>query len=337
MKDVSKMTSKDRRFYIFEDNTSFEGRPHSKWITDCLLGDIRTFLEGIENRDESADGGGNLSVPILINTALEFVAELYTGKTENILCFSTDMNEELKNDWKEFKIDSLTNRLNEIIEIDEFDISKKDIKSISKSIIETEDHIIKKEGPKLNVYENYNATNNVIRFIGKYFPGEYKNIPNILWSGTRNGLVHTFYPTFFEYPGNCSIHFEFYVGDRDKLSEVILVGSAGPIRTSGDVRTVSSNVSSGERIDYNSSYETSYNTVIRIRINVFNMYKVLKEAIEKYLSDLDEKEELQENFINAWKSIEDNTRPIDPDDRKAREAGSLLSKLKNSNNLLLLQ
>lgn len=334
MKDLNKMKSKDKRFYIFED-TRFEGRSPSKWITDCLLGDIKTFLGGIENRDESVDGGGNLSVPILINTALEFVAELYTGKTENILCFSTDMNEKLKNEWKEFKIDSLTNRLKEIIKIDKFDISEKKIASISKSIIETDDYKIKKEGNKLNVYVKYNATNNVISFIESYFPGEYQNIPNILWSGTRNGLVHTFYPTFFEYQGNCTISFEFYVGDRDKPSDVILESTAGPIRTSGDVRTVSFNVSSGERIDYNSSSETPYNTVIRI--NVFNLYKVLKEAIEKYLADLEEKEDLQGNFINAWESIEQNTRPINPDDRKAREAGGLLSKLKNSNNHLLLQ
>lgn len=267
MKDLNKMESKDKKFYIFED-TTFEGRPHSEWITDCLLGDINTFLKGIENRDESVDGGGNLSVPILINTALEFVAELYTGKTENILCFSTDLNEELKNEWKEFKIDSLTKRLNEIIEIDEFDISKRKI-AISRSIIDTDNYKIKKEGNKLNVYVKYNATNNVISFIESYFPGEYKNIPNILWSGTRNGLVHTFYPTFFEYQGNCTISFGFYVGDRDKPSDVILESNAGPIRTSGDVRMVSSNVSSGERI--------------------------------------------------------------------AREAGGLLSKLKNSNNHLLLQ
>ena len=166
-------------------------------------------------------------------------------------------------------------------------------------------HILKKEGPKLNVYENYNATDNVINFIKSYFPREYQNIPNILWSGTRNGLVHTFYPTFFEYQGNY-ISFEFSV------------------RNPSEVRIVN-----------NSSSETPYNMVIRL--NVFNLYKVLKEAIEKYLADLDEKKDLQENFINAWKSIEDNTRPINPDDRKAIEVGSLLSKLKNSNNHLLLQ
>ena len=92
MTDVSKMTSKDKRFYIFED-PRFEGRPRSKWLTDCLLGDIRTFLDGIENFTDNQEkfafkplprGGGNLSAPILISTALEFVAALYAGMTEYI-------------------------------------------------------------------------------------------------------------------------------------------------------------------------------------------------------------------------------------------------------------
>lgn len=98
MKDTEIMTEEEKRKYIFED-TRFEGRPHVKWITDCLLGDIRTFLDGIEyfkiqNKGKPAGksprGGGNLSVPILINTALEFVAELYTGKTD-YMKFNTDI------------------------------------------------------------------------------------------------------------------------------------------------------------------------------------------------------------------------------------------------------
>jgi hypothetical protein len=86
------MNEKDKYRYIFVD-TSFENRTRFNWITECLLGDIRTFLDGIEysiirKRGKSAGklprGGGNLSVPILVNTALEFVAALYAGKTEYI-------------------------------------------------------------------------------------------------------------------------------------------------------------------------------------------------------------------------------------------------------------
>ena len=88
MKDVEGMSKEEKHWYIFEDK-SFENRPRVKWITDCLLGDIRTFLYGIENRIKEkhagkafSDGFGNLSVPVLISTALEFVAALYTGKTK---------------------------------------------------------------------------------------------------------------------------------------------------------------------------------------------------------------------------------------------------------------
>jgi len=92
------MNNEEKRKYIFED-TSFEGRPRFNWIIDCLLGDIWAFLDGIEyfiiqsKREpagKSPRGGGNLSVPILINTALEFVAELYIGKTD-YMKFNTDI------------------------------------------------------------------------------------------------------------------------------------------------------------------------------------------------------------------------------------------------------
>ena len=92
--------------YIFVD-THFENRTCFNWITGCLLGDIRTFLDAIEysiirKKGKPAGklprGGGNLSVPILVNTALEFVAELYTGKTE-YMKFNTDIS--FKKDLKD--------------------------------------------------------------------------------------------------------------------------------------------------------------------------------------------------------------------------------------------
>ena len=98
MKDTEGMDEEDKRIYIFVD-TSFENRTRFNWITECLLGDIRTFLDGIEysiirKKGKPAGklprGGGNLSVPILVNTAIEFVAELYTGKTE-YMEFNTDI------------------------------------------------------------------------------------------------------------------------------------------------------------------------------------------------------------------------------------------------------
>ena len=104
MKDTERMDEEEKRRYIFAPNPDFkEGR--FNWITNNLLGDIRTFLDGIEYFriqgrgkpvGKSPRGSGNLSVPILINTALEFVAELYAGKTD-YMKFSMDaeLKEEL--------------------------------------------------------------------------------------------------------------------------------------------------------------------------------------------------------------------------------------------------
>lgn len=212
------MTTDEKRRYIFED-TSFEGRPRSKWIIDCLLGDIQTFFDGIEifikNKEKSGkrDGGGNLSVPILISTALEFVAALYTGKTK---------------------------------------------------------YQIKKEGEK-----KYNATDNVRRFIEDFFPKEYKDIPLLLWDGVRNGLVHSFYPKSFSFQRSSQrseryIQFQFYVEDK--------------------------NISSRFKKDKDT---------IWICINVFELYRVVKKAIEDYLDKLKHDETLQDRFIKAWSSVED--------------------------------
>ena len=197
------MTSEGKHKYIFED-TSFEGRPRFKWITDCLLGDIRTFLDGIENVTDNKDkiarktfrGGGNLTVPILINTALELVSELYAGKTKYMLRFSMDMDTDLEEAWKDFK-DSLKDSSNKLEEI-----FKKKEKSLPRGgeIAVTIDEV-KKEGEKINIYETYNATDNVSRFTKRFFPDIYKSISLLLWGGIRNGLVHTFYPIHFKFQG----------------------------------------------------------------------------------------------------------------------------------------
>ena len=218
MEDLEKMTTDEKRRYIFED-TSFEGRPRSKWIIDCLLGDIQTFFDGIEifikNKEKSGkrEGGGNLSVPILISTALEFVAALYTGKTK---------------------------------------------------------YQSKKEGEK-----KYNATDNVRTFIKDFFPKEYKNIPFLLWDGVRNGLVHSFYPKSFSFQRSSQrseryIQFQFYVEDK--------------------------NISSHFKKDKDT---------ICICINVFELYRVVKKAIEDYLDKLKHDETLQDRFKKAWSSVED--------------------------------
>ena len=295
MKDPVKMTKTGKYNYIFAPDPSRNNEIRFDWIYHCLLGDIQTFLDGVENftqnKGEFSDnlprGGGNLSVPILISTALEFVAALYMGKTNYILCFSEDISEELREEWNQLKIENLTNRLREMIKSKGLKINERaTIASISKNRIEIDKYQIKKEAGKLNVYENYNATDNVGRFIEYFFPKEYKNIPFLLWDGVRNGLVHSFYPKSFSFQGSSQrseryIQFQFYVEDK--------------------------NISSHFKKDKDT---------IWICINVFELYRVVKKAIEDYLDKLDKlkhDETLQDRFIKAWSSVEYYRDKADPD------------------------
>jgi len=84
------MTNVQMLAFIFDpDPEWFNGGVRWSWIENCLLGDIRTMLAGIEKYQhqkggrpgEPPLGGGNLSVPILVTTALEFLSRLYQGDT----------------------------------------------------------------------------------------------------------------------------------------------------------------------------------------------------------------------------------------------------------------
>lgn len=90
MKDPSQMSEVEKYNYIFQVDASRKDIRFN-WISNCLLGDIQTYLDGIENfiqnkekisKDHLPRGGGNLSLPILISTAIEFVSALYVGKTK---------------------------------------------------------------------------------------------------------------------------------------------------------------------------------------------------------------------------------------------------------------
>lgn len=60
------------------------------WISASLMGDIQTFVDGIslflQNKGNpiyaASRGGGNVTLPITVNTGLEVVSALYIGKTE---------------------------------------------------------------------------------------------------------------------------------------------------------------------------------------------------------------------------------------------------------------
>lgn len=243
MKDPREMTQIEKHNYIFAPDPSRNNEIRFDWIYHCLLGDIQTFLAGVENftqnrgkfSDNLPRGGGNLSVPILISTSLEFVSALYVGKT------------------------------------------------------------LYKDGNR------YNAASNVKEFITRFFPSQYKKLPSLIWDGIRNGIVHTFSPKSFQY-SQSYIGFQFFVEDQNVPGHV-----------------------------------TKANNTILIRINVFELYRLLKRAIEDYRAELGKNENLQDKFILAWASIEEYTRNIDCDDEKSNEAKILLSELKKSNMYPLLQ
>ncbi len=157
---------------------------------------------------------------------------------------------------------------------------------------------------KFTSREGYNAKENAKKFIEKYFPEKYKAIPSLLWDGIRNGLVHTFSTKPFKY-GNNYIRFQFYVEDRNIPSRIKKV-----------------------------------NDTIRICINVFELYRILENAIENYLEELkkDENEALRDNFIKAWSSIkEDFQREIAKNSEYRDDAKALLDYLGSSSDALLLE
>jgi len=77
-----------------------------------------------------------------------------------------------------------------------------------------------------------------------------------------------------------------------------------------------------------------------IRINVFELYRILENAIENYLEELkkDENEALRDNFIKAWSSIkEDFQREIAKNSEYRDDAKALLDYLGSSSDALLLE
>jgi hypothetical protein len=243
MKNPATMAQTEKDTYIFAKGQSQaydDGR--FAWISECLLGDTRTFLDGIDNYIQNKAtlqdrGGGNLSVPILICTALELASALYAGKTQYMKCTECQ-----------------------------------------RSI-------------------DYNATDNVKKFVDHFFPGISKRLPFLLWDGIRNGIVHTFSPKPFTYRGK-NIRFQFCVEPKTKQS-----------------------------------YATEVNGTVLIRINAFELYEILGKAIENYQKELKTDSTLKDNFIRAWSSIEeDSSRNID----KSKEPKTSLAELEKANNHLLL-
>lgn len=76
-----------------------------------------------------------------------------------------------------------------------------------------------------------------------------------------------------------------------------------------------------------------YNCIFQIRINVFELYRVLEKAVEAYRAELENSTVLQNKFIRAWSSIEEYTEKVDSDQSKEVK---ILDKYLGSNSSALL-
>lgn len=76
------MSEEERNDYIFGDHIEKSITNRFGWLESALLGDIQTFVNTIRRASCLVEGGGNLSIPIIVCTGLELVSALYTGNTK---------------------------------------------------------------------------------------------------------------------------------------------------------------------------------------------------------------------------------------------------------------
>ena len=145
----------------------------------------------------------------------------------------------------------------------------------------------------------YNAEDNVKRFVDAFFPSPAREIPRLMWDMVRNGADHFFMPKSFQY-SSYFIRLTFYAKAGMK------------------------------------SYVTKNNNIIIIHWNSIEFYDILKRVIRKYKLELQGTQELQENFIKAWDSVE-QVQKITNQQQRPAEARQLLSRLRGSNQVLLFQ
>jgi hypothetical protein len=147
--------------------------------------------------------------------------------------------------------------------------------------------------------KDYNAEENVVKFIEDFFPQHLRMMPRILWDGVRNGIDHLFVPKSMQCAQN-RIRFNF-------------------------------------RRDHQDSDVNRIQGVIIISINVIAFHKALRQAIADYKIKLQNNEIIQSNFINAWSSIEEYHRNITNDNRKANELNQLIEELNRNGRVILFQ
>ncbi len=84
------MNRRGRLNYIFATHPRNPIQNRFDWIDAALLGDIQTFVDGIQRFVKKKQrptptkprGGGNASLPILTNTGLELVSAMFVGDTK---------------------------------------------------------------------------------------------------------------------------------------------------------------------------------------------------------------------------------------------------------------
>jgi len=163
----------------------------------------------------------------------------------------------------------------------------------------------------------YNATENVRQFVIKYFPGFYPQFPLIFWDGVRNGITHSSFPKFFEYAGEI-IGLSFFVEDPKAQSNIRELDT--------------------KKLDIKEFIEKGgikkSDKIILIAINSLELVRILKESIQRYRSDLQTSEDLQNKFIEGFSSFEEVIK-IDKDKLKGEEAKKIIDKLTREKFIIL--
>jgi hypothetical protein len=148
---------------------------------------------------------------------------------------------------------------------------------------------------------SYHADENVKDFVETFFPEHGVKIPLILWDGIRNGNTHLFMPNVIMVDGT--------------LIKFTFIADMNP---------------------YKLSYVTRQDNVIGIYLNGIEFYRIFKEALEKYGTRLDKDDTLQNHFIGAWESIDNEPHDLTLDKCKIpKEVRRLDSRLQFSEQINL--
>jgi len=82
---------------------------------------------------------------------------------------------------------------------------------------------------------------------------------------------------------------------------------------------------------YELSYVSKPNNIIGVHINGIEFYSVFKKALQDYKTSVEESDALQDNFINAWESIDNTPHELTMDKNKIpKEVRRLNSRLQFS-------